>query len=77
MELTINSKKLGRKIKFSQPGRHYIYVDLNGQPGTLGNQICAGGKLLGSTIGYDGDDQNEFKRVCRNWYRQYLRNETH
>lgn len=75
MELKINSRKLGRTITFSRPGSSYIFADLNGQPGTLGNQICRGGSTTGSTLSYSGDSQEEFERICRNWYRAYLRHE--
>ena len=73
MELTINSKRLGRKITFSRPGNGYIFVDLNGMSGTLGRQICDGGGMYGSTISYHGNDHNEFKRICRNWWNAFLR----
>src|SRR5690554_1777359 len=75
MELKINSRKLGRTITFSRPGSSYIFADLNGQPGTLGNQICRDGSTTGSTLSYSGDSQEEFERICRNWYRAYLRHE--
>lgn len=73
MRITINSRAMNREITFSRPGSSYVYVDLNGQPGTLGNQICDGGKLMGSTITYSGDDEAVFARICRNWFRAYLR----
>lgn len=76
MELTINSRKLEQEITFSRPGAGYIYADLNGEPGTLGRQICQGGSLMGSTVSYHGDDQAEFDRICRNWYRAYVRRQT-
>lgn len=71
MSFQIVSRKLGRVVTFSRPGGGYVFVDLNGQPGTLGNQICAGGALSGSTISCSGDAA-EFERVCRRWWRQYL-----
>lgn len=71
MEMQINSRKLGRSITFSRPGSSYIFADLNGQPGTLGNQICRNG----STLYYDGDDQAQFDAICRRWYKAYVRNE--
>ena len=75
MEMQIKSRKLGRTITFSRPGSSYIFADLNGQPGTLGKQICRGGSTTGSTLSYSGDSQEEFERICRNWYRAYLRDE--
>lgn len=71
--LTIRSRILNREITFSRPGSYYIYADLNGQPGTLGQQICDGGGLAGLTLGYDGEDQARFEKICRCWYRAYLR----
>lgn len=73
MELTINSKTLGRVVTFSRPHRYYVFVDLNGQHGHMGNQICHGGHLCGSTIMYGGDDEAAFALICRRWYRAYLR----
>jgi hypothetical protein len=70
--MTIKSRKLGIAITFSQPGGGYVYADLNGQPGTLGVQICHGGRTTGSTISCS---DSAFERVCRKWYRAYLRNE--
>ena len=34
MKTTIFSKKLDQNLTFSRPGHAYIYVDINGQPGT-------------------------------------------
>ena len=73
-EYTIKSRKLKQDITFTRPGSDYIYVDMNGQPGTLGLQICSGGYLAGSTVGYSGDDVDAFKKVCRNWWQKYIRN---
>ena len=72
MELTIKSRKLNAEIKFSRPANYYIYVDLGGKPGTLGNQICDGGRTMGNTIGCSGD-QEQFEKICRRWYRAYIR----
>jgi hypothetical protein len=74
MNVTINSRKLGRTFTFSRPGGSYVFADLNGQPGTLGRQICDGGATIGSTISYSGSDEATFERICRRWYRAYLRN---
>lgn len=69
---TINSRKIGRPVTFSVPGSSYVYVDLNGQPGTLGYQICDGGSLSGWTIAVD--DIADLPTVARHWWRQYLGN---
>lgn len=73
MQFTINSRKLNRPVTFSIPGAEYIFVDLNGKEGTLGQQICRGGRLMGSTMSYGGNDQKQFEKLCRNWFRSYLK----
>ena len=75
MELTIKSRKLGQEITFSRAGNYYIYVDLNGKPGTLGRQICEGGSLMGDTIGCRGENEAKFEMICRRWYKSFIRNE--
>lgn len=70
---TIKSRKLNREITFSRPGKSYVFADLNGQPGTLGAQICEGGSTSGNTITYDGESQDRFEAICRRWYRAYVR----
>ena len=72
MEFTINSKKYG-PVTFSRPGPYYIYVNLNGKSGILGQQICDYGCLLGSAIGTTHNDQEDFERICRRWWAAYLR----
>jgi len=76
MQFTINSKTMKQQVTFSRPGSGYVYVDLSGDgsnPGVLGSKICDGGKLTGNTISYSGDDDAAFGRICRNWFRAYLR----
>lgn len=73
MEFTIASKKLGKTLTFSKPGGSYIFVDLNGRPGTLGQQICSRGELMGSALYYEGEDEKRFERICRRWYRAFLK----
>lgn len=76
MMMIIHSRKLKRKIVFSRPGRSYLYVDTTGigtRPGTLGAQICEGGGFRGNTLAYSGDDQEVFEKICRRWYRAFLR----
>ena len=75
MSITINSRKLNRAVTFSRPGGGYVYADLNGESGTLGNQICRGGELIGDTISTSGATEAEFERVCRRWWAQYVRRE--
>lgn len=77
MNLTIDSRKLGHEIAFYRPGSDYIFVDLTPRqtaPGTLGQQICDHGSLMGSTMGYRGESQAVFERICRRWWKAYTRN---
>lgn len=77
MEHTINSRILRKKVTFSTPGGGgggYMYVNLNGKEGTLGNQMCAGGKLTGSTLTFSGHGgQEKFNKLCRLWLNQYIK----
>lgn len=73
MKLTIQSQKIEKAITFTRPGESYIFADLNGQPGTQGVQLCKGGSTMGSTMSYEGDSQEEFEKVCRSWYRSYIK----
>lgn len=75
MKTTIKTKKFGDVTFFTGNGTRYIYVDLNKKSGSLGNQICAGGHLTGSTMAYIGDDLDQFGKICRNWWAKYLKNE--
>lgn len=72
MRLVIKSKILKKTLTFDDAGDSYIYVDLNGKEGTLGNQICKGGYLSGSCL--KAKDDTDFVRVCKNWYRAYIKN---
>lgn len=76
MKYTIHSRILDKTISFSRPGTGYVYADLSGKnPGTLGWQICDKGMLMGSTITFSGDDPVRFARLCRTWYRTWLKYE--
>ena len=74
LKMTINSKILDKSVTFSIPGKSYIFADLNGQPGTLGKQICTGGYTSGSTMIYNGQNQTDFESICRRWYRAHVKN---
>ena len=75
MKYSIMSWKLGRSVTFfTGNGTEYVFVDLNGRPGTLGDQICRGGMLRGSPISYRGESKDEFATLCRRWWKTYLRN---
>lgn len=70
LRLEIRSSRLGRKVVFTRPGKSYIFVDLNNQSGTLGVQPL---KKCGATLSYSGNDQAEFSRVCKNWFKLYIK----
>ena len=73
MEVTLKSRKVGKTITFSIPGSSYVFADLNGQPGTLGQQICRGGSTMGSTITFPRDgDPAKFEALCRRWLKSYV-----
>ena len=72
MTFTINSRKHG-PVTFSRPGLDYVYVDLNGKPGTLGLQICEGGNMSGHTITASRATPAQFEKICRRWWAGKLR----
>ena len=77
MEYKIKSRKFQKDIIFSRPGSLSVYVDFTEgkYPGTLGEQICKGGyKNGGSCITSPSDDYSEFVRICKNWWKSFLRN---
>lgn len=71
MKITIESKKLSKIITFSRPGEYYIYADTNGQPRSLGQQLCVSGGWRGSAIGYKGEDEKEFSAICKKWLKKH------
>jgi len=74
MHVTIRSNRYG-ELTFSRPGSRYIYCDMGvaRDHGTLGRQICRGGKLAGATLMCSGDDTRELRRICQNWLRAKAR----
>lgn len=72
MKTTINTRRHGELTFFCPAYGEYVWVDMNGKPGTLGMQICDNGHLSGSTLSWYYDD---FESFCRKWWRAYLRNE--
>lgn len=74
MKTTINTKDHGKVTFFVQCSGGYVWVDLNGKPGTLGKQICQGGYMTGSTLSHNAESQADFDRFCRNWWAAHLRN---
>lgn len=76
MKTTINTRNHGEDTFFTtgtDEKSGYVWVDLNGQGGTLGNRICDGGHMSGSTKSYRGTADG-FATFCRNWWKQYLTN---
>lgn len=72
MRLTIISRKHQQEFFFIRPGSSYIFVEIDDGARM---QICHGGGLRGSTVSYDGDDQEAFNKICRAWYRAWMRRE--
>ena len=48
----------------------YVYLESAGHEGTTGQQICHGGAMSGDTV---SASPKNFERVCRRWYRAYMR----
>jgi len=69
MRVTIISRKYQKEFWFIRPGSSYIFVEID-EGARM--QICHGG---GETVIYVGDDQDEFNKVCRAWYRAWMRRE--
>jgi hypothetical protein len=75
MRTTINTREFGELTFFTGNGTNYVFVDINGQPGTLGKQICDGGGLMGSTISCRSTRPSDFEKLCKKWWRNYLRDQ--
>lgn len=72
MVYIVNSRKLKRQLTFFIDGKEgYIFVDLNNKPGLLGQQICKGGYLIGSTL---RANETNFIKICKQWLKQYYKN---
>jgi hypothetical protein len=70
MRLIINSKTLGYELEFYI---HNNYIKMETKMDKCTKQICKGGGTYGISIGYDGDDYEKFRSICKNWYRAYLK----
>lgn len=70
MELTIKSRTEGTFNFWMNEAGGYIFLESDGKPGTLGQQICKGGYFSGSTLSATPET---FGKVCRNWYRGYMK----
>jgi hypothetical protein len=77
MELTINSRNHGTVTFFANlevRDSAYMFIDFDGNnPGTLGKQICEGGRMSGNTVRVYGAPN--FEKKCRSWWNAYLRNQ--
>jgi hypothetical protein len=71
-DFEIKSKVLGKTVYFwKNPGHSYVYTNLEERGKGLGRQICVGGGFTGSTL--IASDES-MARVCRRWYRAYIKN---
>lgn len=81
MKCTIKTRSMGT-VTFSVPGGSFVYWD-KGIPshfGTLGQQICHGGGVMGVTVEFiqgrnesDEKAQARFEKLCRSWWNTRLR----
>jgi hypothetical protein len=69
---TINTRTRGPVEFCAKKNGGYIFVDLNGQPGTLGWQVCEGGETSGHAL--SAKSQQHLERVVRRWWAARLRN---
>lgn len=68
--LIIKSRSLEQEFYFFGTGSYiFVYVGEEKEP----SQICMGGGFLGATACYNEELEGDFERVCRNWYRAYLK----
>lgn len=71
MYFTIKSRNHG-EVEFSVPdGGGYAKVRFENSRDW--QQICDGGKMLGSTIYISRQYEDQAERVCRNWWKNFLR----
>jgi hypothetical protein len=73
MRFTIKSRNEGDFNFWCPDNGGYIYLELEGKPGTLGKQICHGGGFFGSTMSCS-NRPSDFEATCRYWYRKYRQN---
>lgn len=69
MELSINTRNYGQQVFFMSDNGGYIFLEQPGRPGTMGKQICQGGKYTGGTLSATPET---FERVCRTWHRAHM-----
>ncbi len=74
MRYTIKSRNEGLFQFWAPDNGGYIRLEAPDHPGTLGQQICAGGHYMGSTLSIRGEyNYDQLKQICQKWYRQYRR----
>ncbi len=79
MNYTIKSKKFNADFEFSKYDGNNMYVRVYSKAiewcvkTNDAKQICHGGGLMGDTISANDED---FIKICRNWYKQYIKNES-
>ncbi len=70
--MTIKSRKLQRNFEFFMPNDNgSIFLEDDDNQGTLGQQICEGGRFHGITIA--ATSEHMFKGECRRWYTAMMR----
>lgn len=70
MNTTITSRSAGMFSFWMSDGGGYIFLESEGKPGTLGDQICKGGYFTGSCLSATPET---FEKVCHSWYRSWFR----
>ena len=65
--IIIKTRKEGEMSFWCPTGGGYVRLESEGRPGTLGQQICEGGGLMGSTI---ESTEATLGDVARKWLRQ-------
>lgn len=72
MKTTITTRNHGNITFFRPNSGGYIWADLNGKPGTLGEQICQGGSTRGDCLSSHGGEA-QFRALCRKWWAARLK----
>ena len=67
---TIKSRHHGDKTFFVPDTGGYVRLEIGRSHGTLGTQICEGGRFRGNTITADSDT---LPAVARKWWKQHLK----
>ena len=65
---TIKTRTNGNMVFFVPDNGGYVRLESDGKSGTLGRQICDGGRFHGSTIMATADTH---EAKCRRWYRAF------